>query len=78
MTRRLSAPKREKYYILWLEENFELRLLTLVYLGYRMEPEKKKHIIEITQRKNQLGGNITVYEAILSCDTYEFDFVKLI
>lgn len=43
-----------------------------------MEPEKKKHIIEITQRKNQLGGNITVYEAILSCDTYEFDFVKLI
>jgi len=30
MTRRLSAPKRAKYYILWLGENFELRLLTLV------------------------------------------------
>ena len=29
MTRILSAPKRAKYYILWLGENFELRLLTL-------------------------------------------------
>lgn len=58
--------------------NIPLKCVSAVYLGYRMEPEKKKHIIEITQSKNQSGANISVYEAILSCDTYEFDFVKLI
>ena len=54
-----------------------LKCVSAIYLGYRMELTKKKHIIEITQRKNQLGANIIVYEAILSCDAYEFDFVKV-
>ncbi len=57
--------------------NIPLKCVSAVYLGYRMEQTKRKHIIEITQRKNQSGANISVYEAILSCDTYEFDFVKV-
>ncbi len=57
--------------------NIPLKCVSAVYLGYRMEQTQKNHIVEITQRKNLAGANISVYEAILSCDTYQFDFIKV-
>lgn len=49
-----------------------LKCVSGVILGYRMEESKKKHIREIINNKMNNGENITIYQAQLTNNSFEF------
>lgn len=58
--------------------NLKFECISAVYLGYRIDPTKKTHILEICGRFNENGQNVSVYQSKLSKTSYDIEFEKLL
>ncbi len=58
--------------------NIDLKCISAVYLGYRIDDEKREHIVEICKRLGKMNKPVSVYQAKLNCCKYEFVFDKIL
>ncbi|MBR5178064.1 MAG: DUF2971 domain-containing protein [Lachnospiraceae bacterium] len=78
---RIIYTKKQLYDInesIYYSLNIPFDCISAVYLGYRMEPEKKKNIIEIAQRLNNCGAKLKVYRSTLSEKGYDLVFQQIL
>ena len=78
---RIIYTKKQLYDInerVYYSQNIPFDCVSAVYLGYRMEPEKKKNIIEIVNRLNECGSAVKVYRSILSGTSYDLVFEQIL
>lgn len=54
--------------------NIKFKCISAVYLGYRIDSEMKKNIIEICDRISSPGNEIKVYQEIIDSSGYKIDF----
>lgn len=54
--------------------NIPFHCISAVYLGYRINPEVKKHIKEICKRISTDSSKISVFQAKLSPSSYELEY----
>ena len=57
--------------------NLSFKCISAVYLGYRIHPEKRRHIMEICQRISSEDQTVQVYQAKLDKEGYEIHYEKV-
>lgn len=57
--------------------NIPLKCVSAIYLGYRIDPEVKQNLIEISSRLSTVNGFVPVFQAKLSPSGYGIEFAQL-
>lgn len=56
--------------------NLSFKCISSIYLGYRIQPAIKQHLLEISKRLSSLGSFVPVYQAQLSPGGYNIVFER--